>query len=144
MMSPGSLSASTGSTSRRSPTFFIDRSLGPQFAEALRRFEVPVIHMRDEYPYDGDRLADEHWLPEVTAKGWIVLTGDQRMIRRPHERAVIFEVGAKVFSLHQNQLRESAKGMYIGRYLLNIRRRGLKPGPCFWRLSPRAVIYDVS
>lgn len=78
-------------------TFFIDRALGQKFvALALRgagaTVEVHEDHFAPESP-------DTEWLPEVTRRGWIVLTRDARVGLNILEQIAIASSAARVFVL---------------------------------------------
>jgi len=66
------------------PEFFVDRSLGKSIVEGLRATGLTVRSMADVY---GDaraqRLRDEVWLRDAGKNGWIVLTKDDAIRRRP-------------------------------------------------------------
>jgi predicted nuclease of predicted toxin-antitoxin system len=77
------------------PVFFLDRALGKRtvagvLREAGQAVEVHADHFADD-------AADTDWLPQVAAKGWIVLTKDANIAKRPLERAAVEYAGAKVF-----------------------------------------------
>jgi len=44
--------------------------------------EVHVDHFEPD-------AADEVWLPEVAARGWVILSNDQNIMRRPLEREAV-------------------------------------------------------
>jgi predicted nuclease of predicted toxin-antitoxin system len=79
------------------PVFFLDRSLGKHIvAEALRAAGQDV-HIHDDH-FRQD-TTDEEWLRQVGQQGWIVLTKDQWIRRRSHERAALMQAGVKAFVL---------------------------------------------
>jgi hypothetical protein len=53
------------------PVFFVDRCLGKAVAVALRTAGVEV-HTHDDHFAQTTRDVD--WIPEVTARGWVILT----------------------------------------------------------------------
>lgn len=134
---------SIGSRKPRKLTLFVDRSLGRQIAEGLSRFGYEVKHMKDVFQDDGQHEDDEDWIAYAAQRGWIILTQDAQIWQKERERRAIEENGAKVFCLHRQDLKRAEKGLMIGRHLLNILRRGRKPTPCFWRLSPNQPIKDL-
>ena len=71
---------------------FVDRSLGRKTPRALKAREYDVIAHDDVFAQNTD---DEHWLPEVGRRGWIVLTKDDHIRFRPAERdaLITFKVG---------------------------------------------------
>lgn len=112
------------------PEFFIDRSLGKSIAESLRSCGLIVHTMASVYGESAaQRLADEVWLRDAGAQGWIVLTKDDAIRRRPAERDALIEAGVRVFCLTSAQLRASEQ---IERFVTNrdrILRQAAEPGP---------------
>lgn len=134
---------SNGQKRQRSAAIFIDRSLGKQVAEALRRFGLTVHTMADVYPDDGQDIDDTTWIRDAGQNGWIVLTQDQKIRERPSEIGAVMDHGAKVFCLHTQNLKAPAKTLYYGRHLLPILRRARRQGACFWRIRPEMTVKDI-
>ncbi len=97
----------TQSQSRVDPLiFFLDRSLGKHIvAEALRQVGV-VVEVHDDHFLQDAR--DEEWLQEVGQRGWIVLTRDDRIRYRLHERTALLQAGVRAFVLVRRSLSGSA------------------------------------
>ena len=69
--------------------FLVDRSLGRHVVpDAIRVEGFAVRTLFDVYGEAEERLSDAAWLEDAGREGWIVLTGDPRIRRRPHELAV--------------------------------------------------------
>jgi hypothetical protein len=69
------------------PTFFIDRCLGRgEVPSALRAAGALVETHDDHFAIDCE---DEAWLAVVGARGWLVLTKDKYIRRRPRERRAL-------------------------------------------------------
>ena len=86
------------SSSLSPPDLFIDRSLGRRkIPERLRQVHPNVIAHDDVFAQDTD---DEVWLMEAGRRGWIVLTKDERIRRKPGEQTAIAGFGARCFVLH--------------------------------------------
>lgn len=83
--------------------FFIDRSLGiePLRTELVNNGVVVEIH-DDHFARDEE---DSVWLRAVGARGWVVLTKDQRLRYRPLEIRALRASGARVFVLTAGNLR---------------------------------------
>jgi predicted nuclease of predicted toxin-antitoxin system len=83
--------------------FFIDRSLG---VEPIRTSLVDAglgVEIHDDH---FDRDADDRlWLRDVGARGWVILTKDQRLRYRPLELAALRASRASVFILVAGNLR---------------------------------------
>jgi len=85
--------------------FFIDRSLGVEpirtaLADAGLRIEIHDDHF--------DRDADDRvWLRDVGARGWVILTKDQRLSIGRSKLAALRSSRARVFILVAGNLRGS-------------------------------------
>jgi predicted nuclease of predicted toxin-antitoxin system len=64
-------------------TFFFDNTFPPQLVKILKILNVDARHLQDDFPADTD---DVDWLPEVGRKGWVVVTGDRKISKKPPER----------------------------------------------------------
>ena len=56
--------------------------------DALRAAGIAIRTYADLYPKD-DEVADSKWIPDVTARGWIILTKDEAISRNPAEVSVL-------------------------------------------------------
>jgi hypothetical protein len=82
---------------------FVDRSLGKKIVpDALRQAGAHVEAHDDHFLPDA---LDEHWLRDVGAKGWVVLTKDRRIRYRAPALTAIGAAGARVFVLTAGDLR---------------------------------------
>jgi predicted nuclease of predicted toxin-antitoxin system len=78
------------------PTLFVDRSLGKRVGKRLREAGAAVELHDDHF---AQTTEDSVWIPDVTARGWVILTKD-KSIRRPRgEREDVLLAAAKVFTL---------------------------------------------
>jgi predicted nuclease of predicted toxin-antitoxin system len=83
-------------------TFFLDRALGNHYvAQALAESGATVEVCDDHFPQN---CPDVVWLPEVSQRGWIVLTKDDNIGRNPLEQIAIAQSEAKVFILATGNL----------------------------------------
>ena len=69
-------------------TFFFDNTFPPQLAKILMILGVDARHLQDYFPPD---TLDVDWIPEVGKKGWVVVTGDRRISKKPPERKALQE-----------------------------------------------------
>ncbi|MBW4521977.1 MAG: hypothetical protein KME16_20035 [Scytolyngbya sp. HA4215-MV1] len=77
------------------PTFFVDRALGKDVvANALRNAGALVEVHDDHFAPDAP---DTDWLPEVSQRGWIVLTRDARIGLNILEQVAVASSEARVF-----------------------------------------------
>jgi PIN like domain len=113
------------------PEFFIDRSLGRRhLPEALRACGLVVHTMASVYGEEAaQQLADERWLRDVGAKGWIVLMKDDAIRRRPAERDALVEAGVRAFCLTNAQLRAAEQTERFVSNRHRIIQQARRPGP---------------
>jgi len=118
-------------SSQTPPEFFIDRSLGRRrLPDALREVGCTVHTMWDVYgPGAEQRVADIDWVTESSAKGWVLLSKDQKMRYRTVERAAIEEAQARVFLLTNQQLPGPEQVEWFLNNMQRIVRLSRKPGP---------------
>lgn len=80
--------------------FFFDNNLPPKLALALHELVRPeheVIHLVNLFAPNAE---DAHWMGVLaTQPGWIIITGDLRIGRNPHELRAWKEAGHTVFFL---------------------------------------------
>ncbi len=78
------------------PIFFVDRALGKNLVQILRNAGANVEAHIDHFATNSP---DVEWLPEVSRRGWIVLTKDANLGRTPSEQIAIASSNARVFVL---------------------------------------------
>lgn len=123
------------------PAFFIDRSLGKSIAEGLRTVGLTVHTMADVYgERQAQQLPDEVWLRDAGANGWIVLTKDDRIRRRPAEREAMIEATVRVFCLTSARLRgvDQTRRFVDNRH--RIMRQARKPGPYIYAVYAKRIV----
>lgn len=81
--------------------FFLDNTLPPPLAEALhalcRSDSHEVRHLRDRFQPDTD---DVVWINTLAQEGdWIIISGDPRITKNPHERVAWLTSGLTAFFL---------------------------------------------
>jgi hypothetical protein len=119
-----------GAKSQAAPEFFIDRSLGKSIAEGLRACGLTVHTMASVYGEErAQRLADETWLRDAGVRGWVVLTKDDAIRRRPAQRDALVKAGVRVFCLTNAQLRGAEQTARFVDNRHRIIRQARKPGP---------------
>lgn len=64
--------------------YFFDNCLPLRLARALVALGVECTHLRDRFP--GGDIEDVDWMPLVAGEGFVAVTGDDRISRRPAER----------------------------------------------------------
>ena len=72
-------------------------------AEAIRSAGYVVRTMAEVYGEDT-RVSDVQWITETDAAGWVALTKDERIIRRPEEQSALAASTLRVFAIGNQHL----------------------------------------
>jgi len=95
---------------RRPPdalVYYLDANLdGPDLVGRLRAAGMPCEPHRDHFAQDAE---DATWIPAIADRGWVIVTRDFAIKRRPSERAAWTAANAMVVMLRGERL--SAEGM---------------------------------
>jgi hypothetical protein len=83
-------------------TLFLDNDLSPALAEVLRQVDADAVHLREKF---DPATPDEEWLPRVAREGWVLVTADERMRKRPAQRLVLQACGITGLFLFKGFLR---------------------------------------
>lgn len=82
---------------RAAPFLFIDRcAWSRRLDDALRQAEIPFIAHRERF---APACADIEWLSVAGREGWIVITRDQAIRRKPNELQVFRDAKVILFAL---------------------------------------------
>ena len=123
---------STTSTARQleEPVFFVDRSLGRHaVADALRLVGLLVEIHDDHFPTD---TKDEVWIAEVGRRGWIILTKDEAIRKRPQELAAVKAFDACVFALTYQDLSGPTMAAIFVKHLKRMKNLARSHPHPFW------------
>jgi hypothetical protein len=90
-------------------TFFVDECLGKGVGIALREAGLLVQLHKDHFK---EGTPDEIWIPEVGARGWVVLTKDKAIRRNSAERRAVIVARARILTL--------PRGSYTGAEMAEI------------------------
>lgn len=93
-------------------TYFTDRNLGHLLPVAMGLLGLPV-EIHDTY-FDQS-TPDDVWLPEVGAKGWVVLTQDPRFLHNENETEALISNGVACFVLVVDRLNRWQKLQVIAK-----------------------------
>ena len=96
------------------PTFYIDRCLGKAVAAALRAAGASVEAHDNHFAQEA---SDEVWIPDVAARGWVILTKDKNIRRRHQEREASLLALARIFTLSSGNMRGSVMAEIFVRHL---------------------------
>jgi PIN like domain len=64
-------------------TYFFDNTFPPQLAKIVAILGVDAVHLHDEFP---PNTLDVTWIPEIGRRGWVVITADRGISKKPAER----------------------------------------------------------
>jgi hypothetical protein len=70
--------------------FFTDRDLGQRFPDILQAAGIEVERHRTHF---ADDAPDVEWIAEVARRGWVAITHDKAISRRPNERDAVMSAG---------------------------------------------------
>lgn len=136
-MSAKRKSSKRSATSRTSPPedppLFIDRDAWSSvLGEALDSAGVAYVPHGREFPPDG---TDADWIGRVGEKGWIAVTRDRNIRRKPNELAAIRRSQAIVFVFTSGNLSAADTAAILLRALPRIRRLA--------RATRRPALYSI-
>jgi hypothetical protein len=90
---------------RRPPdalVYYLDANLdGPELVKRLRDGGVPCEPHRDHFAPDA---RDEAWIPSIASRGWVIVTRDFAIKRRPNEREAWSSANATVVMIRGERL----------------------------------------
>jgi predicted nuclease of predicted toxin-antitoxin system len=112
---------------------FIDRSIPKGVATALMAVRPDVMWLEPHFPQD---TKDTEWLRVAGANGWLVVSRDKNIRRRPGERQSIIENNVGCFYLTQKQ--HSTRWEY-----LKLLCQTLDEMERLFRDTPRPFIFGV-
>jgi len=124
-------SASSIAAPPDAPPLFIDRcAWSRRLGEALRDAGIPFIIHDDKFAKD---CADVDWLPVAGREGWIVITRDKNIRRKPNELKAFRGAKVVAFALASgNASAEDTARLVVGLYPKILRKvRGAKPPAMF-------------
>lgn len=119
---------------RRDPPLFIDRDASSRalFAALEAAGRVYIAH-RDHF---APTTPDPDWLRVAGSRGWVVLTRDQNIRRKPNELAAIKDARVVLFVLTSGNLSAEA----TGRIVVDAYERIMAAA----RAAPRPAIFSLT
>ena len=75
---------------------FFDNNVAPALVNILKALSVDAVHLKEHFKQN---TTDEDWIPEVGRHGWIVVTWDFRIYKRPAQRDALTQNGVKAVFL---------------------------------------------
>ncbi|WP_322767486.1 hypothetical protein [Frankia sp. Cr1] len=88
------------------PHVFVDRSLGRiTVPRLLRQAGIELTTLAEHYgiPHD-EKVGDVTWLTDTARLGWIAFMKDERIRRRPTEKAAVMQHAARCFYITRQNL----------------------------------------
>lgn len=79
-------------------TFFFDNTFPPQVAQILKIMDVEALHLQDIFEPGID---DVDWIPRAGEEGWVVVTGDLGIHKKPAERLKLESANVVTLFLHK-------------------------------------------
>ncbi|HJW10746.1 MAG TPA: hypothetical protein VJ598_03110 [Albitalea sp.] len=102
------------------PTLFIDRDTwSHRLDAALREAGIPFVAHRSLFEPD---TPDTTWIAEVGRRGWVVVTRDQEIRRRPNELRAVRDAGLHLFALTSGNLSAADTAAVIAKAWPSIQR----------------------
>jgi predicted nuclease of predicted toxin-antitoxin system len=80
---------------------------------------------------------DEEWIPEVAARGWVILTKDKNIRRRAGEREALVTSQARIITLTSGNMRGAAmSALFVGHLAEMEQLASTQPAPFVAILGP--------
>ncbi|MCH7674803.1 DUF5615 family PIN-like protein [candidate division KSB1 bacterium] len=78
--------------------FFCDNNISHRIAKALFILAQPteVIHLTDKFPTN---TPDEEWIFKMKQEGYVIISGDSKIAKRPHQKKALIDSKLTVFFL---------------------------------------------
>jgi hypothetical protein len=116
---------------------FIDRSLASKRLPKLLERMGFEVELHNTY-FVHDEM-DDKWIPQVSARQWVILSGDKRLSVEPLNKEAVRASNAQVLLVtDSNSLPEQwAASIIVGRYEIQ-RLLDKNPGPVFIKIGKQA------
>lgn len=132
-------SASSNAAQPDNPTLFIDRcAWSHRLGEALTQLGAPFIPHHEKFAPD---CPDEEWLETAGKQGWVVLTRDKNIRRKPNELRAFRDHKVLGFVLTAGDASAADTAMLITRIYAKLMRKAqaTKPPAMFSVTSAGAI-----
>jgi hypothetical protein len=123
------------------PDLFLDRSLGRiQVPRLLRAAGLRLVTLSEYYGTPADEsVTDVTWLAEAGRHGWAVLMKDERIRRRPAEKAMVMSAAVRCFVITRGDLCAHQMARRILDNLGEIELACAEPGPFLYAVHERRL-----
>lgn len=111
-------------------TYFLDNTFSIRFAKVLQVLGEDVHHLQEDFPPD---TKDENWIPIIGERGWIIVTGDNRIRTKQVNKIALKKANIPAVFMYDGFTNETIWNQ-ISRFTLiwpDIRRTCCKPGVCY-------------
>lgn len=135
-------SASNNAVPPDAPTLFIDIcAWSHRLGEALTELGAPFIALTQHFP---SNTPDEKWLREVGKQGWILLTRDEKIRRRPNELQAFRDHGVIGFVLTAGNASAADTAALVSRvYPKLIRKAQATKPPAMFSVTLTGTISNI-
>lgn len=106
----------------------------------LREAGLEVVTLAEHYGMPQDEaVEDVTWLAETARRGWVALGKDERIRRRPAEKAAVRRNRARCFYFTRGDLRAEDYVERVQANAENITRACVEPGPFIYVIHPHRI-----
>ena len=121
---------------------FIDRSIPKSVAEALQCVRDDVEWLEPRFPHD---TSDVDWLAEAGRNGWLVVSRDKHISRRPAERRAIQDhgVGCFIITTRKNLTRWEYLKLFAAHLDAMIEVFDATERPFIWTVERRGIARKI-
>lgn len=134
----GSSRSSSESTSDAPLRFYIDSRLGAvAIPQMVRRLGYEAFHKEDVF--GRRKVEDVEWIEHASSAGWVALTKDDRIRRRPLEKQRFSASTLRVFCLANGNLLKVQQVEYFETNWSRIIAACDQPGPFLYAVHKSAI-----
>lgn len=121
------------------PTLFIDRDTWSHLLDGkLREAGIPFVAHRDVFKPDAP---DPEWIAEVGRHGWLVVTRDKNIRRRPNELRAVRDAKLHMFALSSGNLSAADTAVIVIKAWPAMQREALQtPAPALYVVSQSGAV----
>lgn len=122
------------------PTFYVDECLGKAVPASLAAAGHDIRPWFNHYPGQPDTV----WLPEIGARGWVLLTKDKQIKKRALEVHAILNAGVRAFILITSGLRGDEQADIFLKAMRKVYRICRLRGPFVFTMTRSGILSQVS
>jgi len=118
----------------------VDECLGRHVPEALAAARYDIRPWYDHFAGNDD----VEWLPPIGERGWVLLTKDKDIRRRPLEVEAILNARVRAFVLTATHLRREEQAAIFLKAMPKIYRICRRPGPFIYNVTLMGSLNEIS